>query len=168
VNPKPPACAGCPAYERGLGFVPPEPAAKTPRFVVVGQGPGEQEAQFSRPFYPHAPSGRLLRGWLAEAGIDPREVTIGNIVQCWLPKVKLSGDLGRLSRAPTRAEVEFCYRTHWHGWLADAVGGGAHVLAVGAPAARFLLGLSDPEPVEHLAGVTHCLPSLPMPEEPTP
>jgi len=165
VNQKPTACEGCPAYDHGIGFVPPEPSLRPARFVVVGQGPGEQEAQFSRPFYPGAPSGRMLRGWLEEAGIDSRDVTLGNIVQCWLPQVRLSGDMGKLSRPPTHSEALYCYKTHWAAWI-NAAPAAAHVLAVGAPATRFLLGLPSGEAAERLAGVTHRfeLPPLEVPQ----
>ena len=48
---KPKACEKCPAYEWGVGFVPPENLT-THRFALVGQGPGETEALTSRPFHP--------------------------------------------------------------------------------------------------------------------
>lgn len=152
MNAKPAACLQCPAYHYGIGFVPPTTAPRTCRFVVVGQGPGEWEAQFGIPFYPRAPTGQMMRGWLVEAGIDLRDVAFGNVVQCWLPKVKKDGNLGRQSRVPTSDEAEFCYQAHLLPWLRPLVEGGAHVLAAGVPATQVFLGWSAGTT---LAGVTH-------------
>lgn len=155
LNPRPPSCAGCPAHESGhaVGFVPPT-GPPDPAWVVVGQGPGQQEAIFGAPFWPTAPSGRMLRGWLHDAGIDERTVAFGNIVQCWLPSTRLGGELGKGSRPPTAAEIQHCWRAHVGGWL-TSLSDRAHILSVGAPATRFLLGLGDKAPAENLAGVTH-------------
>lgn len=161
MTPKPTGCDGCPARDYGIGFVPPTTPA-SPEWVVVGQGPGNQEAIFSQPFYHGAPAGRMLRGWLHEAGVPAERTAFGNIVCCWLPRVKLSGELGRESRPPSVAEVTHCWRAYVSPWLA-ALPPEAPILAVGAPATRFLLGLSEDEPVERLAGVTH-LRSLPPAE----
>lgn len=157
---KPLGCRGCPAEHFGIGFVPPT----TPhwaRFVVVGQGPGEQEALFSEPFYPEAPSGKMLRGWLADSGINEFETAFGNVVCCWLPKIKLGGDLGKESRPPTTGELQHCWNAHVGPWLYD-LPENAPIIAVGAPAARWLLGLPTDEPTEHLCGVTQLtlLPAL--------
>ena len=156
MNERPASCAGCPAHEQGhaRGFVPPTPATGEARWVVVGQGPGQQEAIFGAPFWPQAPAGRMLRAWLHEAGIDLRTVAFANIVQCWLPSTRMAGDLGKGSRPPTADEVRHCYRAHVAAWLL-AQPSQAHILAVGAPATRFLLGLGDKVPAENLAGVTH-------------
>lgn len=163
---RPAGCAGCPAHESGhaVGFVPPTGPAE-PTFVVVGQGPGQQEAIYGSPFWPQAPSGRMLRGWLHDAGIDERTVAFGNIVQCWLPATRMNGDLGKGSRPPTAAETLHCWRAHVGRWLLGRPPQ-AHILAVGAPASRFLLGLEDGASAEHLAGVTHRrnLPALETPE----
>ena len=159
---KPAACAGCPAADYGLGFVASTPARTTPAFAVVGQGPGEQEATFSQPFYPGAPSGRMLRGWLYDAGIPEGAVTFGNCVNCWLPEVRGAGGLGRGSRPPTTTEIQHCYREYGAPWLYP-LPETTHLLAVGTVAARFLLGLGPKEGAEHLAGVTHLitLPEVP-------
>lgn len=131
--------------------------------MVVGQGPGEQEALHSTPFFPRAPSGRMLRGWLAEADIREEAVAFGNIVQCWLPTTRLSDTVGKGSRPPSAAEASHCWRAHVHPWL-SLLSPEVHVLAVGAPATRFLLGLRDTEAADRLAGVTH---HLPLPPEET-
>jgi len=159
VRTKPSGCEGCPAHTYGLGFVAPTPARTAPVFAVVGQGPGEQEATFSQPFYPGAPSGRMLRGWLHDAGIPESVVTFGNVVQCWLPETRGAGGLGRGSRPPTTTEIQHCYRAHVAPWL-HSLPETTHLLSVGTPASRFLLGLGPKAGAEHLAGVTHKI-SLP-------
>lgn len=171
MNPRPPSCAGCPAHESGhaVGFVPPTAApCGEARWIVLGQGPGQQEAHFGEPFWPSAPSGRMLRDWLTEAGIDLRTVAFGNVVQCWLPATRMNGDLGKGSRPPTADEVRHCWRAHVGPWL-HRTPHAAHILTVGAPATRFLLGLAPSAPAENLAGLTsrRALPPL-QPEEPAP
>ena len=163
---RPDSCVGCPAHDSGhaVGFVPPS-GPPAPAWVVVGQGPGQQEAQYGAPFWPQAPSGRMLRGWLHESGIDERTVAFGNVVQCWLPAERMNGELGKGSRPPTLAEVKHCWRAHVGPWL-YAAPPSAHVLTVGAPATRWLLGLEDKAPAENLAGLTHRRPLPPL--EPAP
>ena len=167
MNDRPPTCEGCPAHHRdALGWVPPV-SVVNPDIVVVGQGPGEQEAEFSTPFYHRAPSGSMLRDWIsqAEAAVGRHlKVSIGNVVQCWLPQVRLAGGLGKQSRPPTPEEMRCCWDRHTGPWL-NAQSPTAPILAVGAPATQFLLGLEGP--VEHLVGVTHYqeLPTLGEPPQ---
>lgn len=158
---KPPACAGCPAATYGLGFVPPTVPPQPAEWVVVGQGPGQQEAVFSTPFYPNAPSGRMLRGWLYDAHIPEAATAFGNAVCCWLPKQLLSGGMGRESRPPTAEEVKHCWQAHVRPWL-ESMPSSAHVIAVGATATRLLLGLPHNAPVNQLVGVTHTMEELPV------
>jgi uracil-DNA glycosylase family 4 len=161
VNPKPRSCQGCPAYTHGRGFVPPTAPDRPPRFAFVGQGPGEQEAIFSEPFYYRAPAGAMLRDWIDQAGIDIRDTTLGNAVQCWLPQTLVRGGLGRKSREPTPAEAAHCYRAHVHPWLA-ALPPATHIVTVGAVATRLLLNQRGS--VATLNGVTHQA-TLPIPKE---
>ena len=149
---KPQPCHDCPAYTYGLGFVPPWNPTRPPRFAFIGQGPGEHEAEFAQPFYPQAPSGRTLRGWLHDAGIDDRDCAFGNVVCCWLPKTLLHGGFGKESREPTRAEAAFCYHAHVEPWL-RALPKNCHLFTVGAAATRFVLQLEGA--VDHLNGITH-------------
>lgn len=167
---KPPTCQGCPAYEWGVGFVPPEippawssdsscsssgseshtrgaPALQSAggagvgrgRVALVGQGPGETEAKFSRPFHPNAPSGGLLTGWLYKAHTQRSQVLLTNVVWCWLPERKPRGfPVG--NREPTAQEVSFCRERYLDPLLAKYLGGPRDVVvAVGAAAARTLL-----------------------------
>ena len=136
-TPKPAACQGCPAYEWGLGFVPTAGPLRASLYVL-GQGPGEQEAAMGTPFVDVAPSGSMLNEWLHGAGLSrSRDVAVGNLVQCWLPKSKGKGG-PKGNREPTAGEVEFCWRTH-SGPTLDRVAPKI-VLTVGAPASRHLLG----------------------------
>ena len=101
---KPSACAGCPAFTSGKGFVPAE-GDPLSRMMLIGQGPGQDEYLDSRPFV--GPAGRKLDYWLARAGLDRSKLAVGNAVWCWLPA----------NREPTRPEFEFCRAAHWQRWL---------------------------------------------------
>jgi uracil-DNA glycosylase family 4 len=141
---KPKACEGCPAYDWGVGFVPPTGPRNPPEIAVVGQGPGDTEAQESIPFHPDAPSGWRITRWLNQAGLNRSDLAIGNIVQCWLPARKTKGHPTG-NREPTQGEVEFCYRKHVGPWLR----GMEHlkwVIPVGVPARKFLMKESVKDP----------------------
>jgi len=68
----------CPLY--GKAYVPGEGPAKA-YAVIVGEGPGVEEAREGRPFV--GPSGQLLDATLARVGVDRSELYITNIVKCW-------------------------------------------------------------------------------------
>ena len=108
---KPNECKGCPAYTWGVGFVPPTGSMDSP-LALVGQGPGEQEATFSRPFYPMAPSGSTLDRWLNKAGKSRTQMIVSNVVQCWLPKTKSKAGVPAGNRAPTTEETAYCWNAH--------------------------------------------------------
>lgn len=65
-------------------------------FMVIGEAPGADEDAQSRPFVGR--SGRLLRASLAEAGMPPASVFIGNILKHRPPD----------NRDPLPAEIEAC------------------------------------------------------------
>lgn len=120
--------------------MPPEEHTEA-KFCLLGQGPGQQEAEFSQPFYPEAPSGSTLNYWLAKAGIPRVWCDIANLVWCWLPKTrKLGGPEG--NRAPTKTESDFCWRAHTRPWLVARKWDDSArlIIPVGAPASRKLLG----------------------------
>jgi len=136
---KPITCLGCPAYEWGLGFVPPTGKANSP-IALVGQGPGEQEAKASRPFFPNAPSGSMLDRWLNKAGKSRTQMIVANVVQCWMPKTKgKSGPTG--SRSPTNEEINYCWDRHVGPMLHESKA--KFIVPIGAPATKFFLGLPE-------------------------
>ena len=125
-HPKPLGCQGCPAFNDGKSFVRPT-GPKDAKIVLVGQGPGQDEALDGQPFV--GPSGKKLDSWLVRAGIRRHECAVGNVVWCWLPG----------NRPPTQAEVEYCGKAHWKPWLASLEQARV-VVAIGVPAATALLG----------------------------
>jgi uracil-DNA glycosylase family 4 len=159
---KPPACSGCPAAEWSVGFVPPTgPHAAAVAFV--GQGPGEAEAEFSVPFHPDAASGSRLSKWMHRSGWQRNDVLIGNVVQCWLPESK-PGGRPRGNREPTRAEIASCWHRYVGPWL-NSLPNLTNVVAVGVPAAKWLLQLPWDRGGERYAG-TSTLVELPPLEAP--
>jgi len=68
--------------------------------MVVGQGPGWQEAKFGRPFV--GPTGDLLRSLLSRAGLKPDELYFTNATRCMPPMV------GRAQREPSIKETNAC------------------------------------------------------------
>ena len=145
---RPKECEGCPANSWGIGWVPPS-IPKKPRMILVGQGPGQQEAWNSQPFFPMAPIGERMNKWLFRSGWSRTWLAIGNLVQCWLPKVKRSGSPDG-NREPTQAEIEWCWNAHVGPWLHsqdDLI-----KVPVGIPAARFLLGIPEGKGAEKFLG----------------
>ncbi|MBI2953738.1 MAG: uracil-DNA glycosylase [Chloroflexi bacterium] len=77
------------------------------RLAIIGEAPGQQEAESGRPFVGRA--GQLLRRTLAEAGIPLDQVWISNVVKCRPTAVQA----GRVAnRAPTTLEASL-----WTPWL---------------------------------------------------
>lgn len=136
---QPSGCLGCPASGYSLGFVEPRGSGGT-RWLFLGQGPGETEANTGRAFHENAPAGHRLAKWRRRAGMQDSDCTIGNLVQCWLPKTKSPSPRG--NRDPTQAEIQWCWNAHVGPVVHRMVaGGGVHVVPVGAPAASWLLGV---------------------------
>ena len=78
-------CAGCPMRDLDPSnrFVPPQrpddPSRDLNR-LLIGEAPGEQEANLGLPFI--GPCGKLLRKLLGDARVDPKGLTIINCIQC--------------------------------------------------------------------------------------
>jgi uracil-DNA glycosylase family 4 len=163
--PKPEGCLGCPTKGWGCGFVPPEgPSDAT--FLFLGQGPGEDEAHHSRPFFPDAQAGWRLTQWIYQAQLQRTDVLIGNTVQCWLPEGRKNGQPWG-NRDPVRAEIQWCWNAHvgpWaHGWHTRKCippGSPHHILPVGVPAAKWILALPWSRGGERYAGTSQRI-SLP-------
>lgn len=87
------ACTSCDLRQRCTLPVP-FSGPSNPRLVVVGEAPGKQEDEAGAPFV--GPSGRVVRGWLRDAGWDLDEVAFVNSVSCFP------------NRTPTKDEVNAC------------------------------------------------------------
>jgi uracil-DNA glycosylase len=135
-------CRGCPLHADATQVVFGE-GRRTAAIVLVGEQPGDQEDRQGRPFV--GPAGRVLWQCIGEAGLDASELYVTNAVKHF--KHERRGTR-RLHKKPTTAEVEAC-----HPWLAaelDAIGGRT-LVALGATAARALLG--RPVPIAANRGV---------------
>jgi uracil-DNA glycosylase len=102
------------------------------RIMLVGEQPGDVEDREGHPFV--GPAGQLLRGALEDAGIDPSDVYVTNVVKHfkWEPRGKR-----RIHKKPRASEVDACRL-----WLDAEI---AHVkpqaiVALGATAARAVIG----------------------------
>ena len=82
--------------------VAPEGRFRRPRLYVVGEAPGVEEAAQGRPFV--GPSGRALREMLDEAGIDPQQLRLANVIP--FRPIVYSKDRKPRNRSPTIEEVE--------------------------------------------------------------
>ncbi|WP_295633572.1 UdgX family uracil-DNA binding protein [Novosphingobium sp.] len=105
-----------------------------PALMIVGEQPGDTEETEGRPFV--GPAGQLLDRYLGPAGIDRGAAYVTNAVKHF--KFEQSGKR-RLHKTPTAGEIDIC---RW--WLEaeTALVKPRHVLALGASAARALLGRS--------------------------
>lgn len=95
VEPKAPGaiCDKCPLYKRTHvpTYIP-----ENPRYAVIGEGPGYNEAQKLVPFV--GQSGQLLQAAFGRVDVDFDDVWRSNIVACWTPN----------NRAPTPLETKCC------------------------------------------------------------
>ena len=100
--------------------------------MFVGEQPGDVEDRAGEPFV--GPAGQLLRGALAEAGIDMARVSLSNAVKHfkWTPRGKR-----RLHERPNHEEVMACRL--WLEMEIEQVKPVA-IVALGATAAGSLLG----------------------------
>ena len=147
MQPRPESCAGCPALERGHGYVAGS-GPNTATIALIGQGPGSQEVQglssdagrIYRPFV--GPSGAKLQRWIdvvndrrlqaGKAPVQRADLFIDNIVRCHLTQ-------GRKDRPPTAREVAHCTKAHLLPTLATLPNLRV-VVALGGPAATWLFG----------------------------
>jgi uracil-DNA glycosylase family protein len=102
------------------------------RIMFVGEQPGDSEDLAGKPFV--GPAGQLLRAALVEAGIDPSNVYMTNVVKHfkWEPRGKR-----RIHKRPDHAEAMAC-----RPWLDGEI---AYVkpeliVALGATAAHAVIG----------------------------
>lgn len=88
-------CTRCELYKTKKNYVPGE-GSLVPDIVFIGEGPGETEDNFGRPFIGKA--GQLLDKVIARMGYTRETVFIGNIVKCRPPN----------NRDPLKDEVDAC------------------------------------------------------------
>jgi DNA polymerase len=74
------------------------------QIMLIGQGPGEQEAKAGRPFV--GPSGEVLNEALATVGIDRAKLWITNTIKHWATSLNERGR--KVNRAPKAGEVQAC------------------------------------------------------------
>jgi uracil-DNA glycosylase len=125
------ACARCLLYRDATQVVPGEGPAGA-RMMMVGEQPGDQEDLAGRPFV--GPAGRVLDRAIADAGIDRSAVFVTNAVKHF--KFEPRGKR-RLHKKPNAYEIERC---RWRNGLERQIVDPALVVALGATAARSLLG----------------------------
>jgi uracil-DNA glycosylase len=98
------------------------------RILFVGEGPGADEDAQGEPFVGRA--GQLLNNMIQAMGIAREDVYIGNVVKCRPPN----------NRAPERDECESCgpFLMRQIAAVRPEI-----IVALGATAAKFLLGATD-------------------------
>src|SRR3990167_8948539 len=73
-------CRGCPLFDNKYTLVLPK-GPRQPDFIVVGEGPGKDEAYVKRNFV--GQSGDILRQTLKHNGLDPDRGYYANVSLCW-------------------------------------------------------------------------------------
>ena len=96
--------------------------------MFIGEGPGADEDEQGEPFVGRA--GQLLNNMIAAMGIRREDVYIANVVKCRPPQ----------NRAPERDEIETCspFLMRQVDVIRPKI-----IVALGATAAKTLLGISD-------------------------
>jgi uracil-DNA glycosylase family protein len=125
------SCKRCPLFREATQVVPGEGPVGA-KLMMVGEQPGDQEDLAGRPFV--GPAGRMLDRAIAEAGIDRSTVFVTNAVKHF--KFEPRGKR-RLHKKPNAYEIERC---RWWNELEREIVKPALVVALGATAARSLLG----------------------------
>jgi uracil-DNA glycosylase len=121
--------------------------ARSPKAMLVGQAPGQVEAEGGRPFAGRA--GKTLFRWLARAGLDEetarRTIYIAAVTRCY-PGPHPSG---RGDRVPSPAEQESCAV-----WLEDELRIIRPKLLI--PVGKLAIGrFLPPKPLDELIGRVH-------------
>lgn len=127
--PKPAACASCPLYRIGEGWVPPSGPSPVP-ILLVGEAPGEWEAAKGIPFV--GQSGKLLDRLIHRAGADRASFRVANTLCCRPPHNYLAG-------APYEQEATNCCAPYLDDEIARCQP--KVIVALGLTAFRRLTGL---------------------------
>jgi DNA polymerase len=97
-------CRACDLWKLATQTVFGEGASK-PRIVFVGEQPGDQEDRSGHPFV--GPAGRLLHQAMKNAGIDPANVYITNVVKHFKWTAAQRGKK-RIHKKPRYSEIHAC------------------------------------------------------------
>jgi uracil-DNA glycosylase family protein len=124
-------CRRCPLYKNATQAVPGQ-GPRGASMMLVGEQPGDQEDKAGLPFV--GPAGRILDRALEEAGVDRKRVFVTNAVKHF--KYEMRGKR-RLHKRPSAYEIDRC---HWWQDLERAIVKPAVIVALGATAARSVLG----------------------------
>jgi DNA polymerase len=124
-------CRRCPLYKDATQAVPGQGQLGA-SMMLVGEQPGDQEDRAGLPFV--GPAGRVLDRALEEAGVERKRVFVTNAVKHF--KYEMRGKR-RLHKRPNAYEIDRC---RWWQDLERAIVKPAVVVALGATAARSLLG----------------------------
>jgi len=89
------SCTKCQLHKSKKNYVPGE-GCLNPDVMFIGEGPGETEDNFGKPFIGNA--GQLLEKLINRMGYNRQTVFIGNIVKCRPPG----------NREPSKEEVDAC------------------------------------------------------------
>lgn len=92
-------CKKCPLHKWRTNAVPGE-GNPHPEILIIGEGPGQNEDKFGRPFVGDA--GKFLEKMLALIDLKREDVFIGNVVKCRPPN----------NRDPLEDEVGICTRNY--------------------------------------------------------
>jgi uracil-DNA glycosylase family 4 len=109
--------------------------------VFVGQCPGEDEDLAGRPFV--GKSGQLLRKWIKSAGLTDDQISIVNILKCYIPN----------NRDPIESEKQAC--SEWIDRQVDLIGCKKLVLLGRVACDHFLSGsgIFDGSILKHVGNV---------------
>lgn len=124
-------CTRCDLYQSGTPVVWGEGSLEA-RVMLIGQGPGEQEAKRGRPFV--GPAGEMLNQALAATNIDRSKLWITNAIKHWATTRNERGTL--VNRAPKVGEMSAC-RVWWETEV--AIIKPQILVCVGAPAAQAVI-----------------------------
>ncbi len=93
-------CAKCRLALKRIKPVPGEGPAE-PRFMLIGEAPGNHENELGRPFV--GTGGRFLNEILTKFGVDRRKIFITSVIKCHPPG----------NRRPKEDEIESCLPYLW-------------------------------------------------------
>jgi DNA polymerase len=126
-------CQNCDLWRNATQTVFGEGSPRAP-IMMVGEQPGDQEDLQGKPFV--GPAGKLLQATLKEAGVDPKQVYLTNVVKHfkWEPRGKR-----RIHKKPSASEIAACKP-----WLEAEIAAlkPKVIVCLGATAAQALLGRS--------------------------